>query len=110
MYTELEKIAHMQYFSFRAFVSGLHVNSTAGRGEDGEDVEDDSIKLLTVQYVVANAYTVSYPEAWPGTTICYTTGSLEPSDDDEWRHQHRRAMPPKLSGHRLRIWWRQASV
>ena len=100
VYTELEKIAHMQYFSFRVFVSGLHSNSKinnndVGGEEDGEKgeeieddsikVEDDSIKLLTVQYVVANAHAVSYPEAWPGTTICYCNGSLEPCDDDLWK-------------------------
>ena len=72
MHTELEQITHYQYFAFRAFVSGL------GGGDDG-------VKLLTVQYVVANAHAVSYPEAWPGTTICYSAGSLEPSDDDAWR-------------------------
>ncbi|KAL7543115.1 hypothetical protein ACHAXR_012414 [Thalassiosira sp. AJA248-18] len=102
VYTELEKIAHMQYFSFRSFVSGLH-SSSSGRsssiissggeenGEENEEEEeagvvvDNAIKLLTVTYVVANAHTVSYPEAWPGSTVCYTTGSLEPCDDDAWR-------------------------
>jgi len=94
VYTELEKIAHMQYFSFRAFVSGLH-SSTSSSGGENEDVEDgkeehneeedNSIKFLTVQYVVANAHAVSYPDAWPGTTICYTDGSLESSDDASWR-------------------------
>lgn len=73
VYTDLEKIAHMQYFSFRVFVSGLHSNSKINnnaRGEEDEKdqddnvkLEDDSIKLLTVQYVVANAHAVSYPEA-----------------------------------------------
>ena len=59
VYTELEKIAHMQYFSFRSFVSGLHANTNTGEGEG-----DNSIKLLTVNYVVANAHAVSYPQAW----------------------------------------------
>ena len=77
----------MQYFSFRAFVSGLHSNSTNSNsgGHDGAEGVDDSIKLITVQYVVANAHAVSYPQAWPGSTICYTTASLEPCDDDSWR-------------------------
>mmetsp|Transcript_25090 Transcript_25090/g.60370 ORF Transcript_25090/g.60370 Transcript_25090/m.60370 type:complete len:525 (-) Transcript_25090:32-1606(-) len=79
VYTDLEQIAHMQYFSFRAFVSGLHSNSNNGEGED------DSIKLLTVQYVVSNAHSVSYPDAWPNTTIFYTADSLQPCDDDSWR-------------------------
>lgn len=68
VYTDLEKIAHMQYFSFRSFVSGM-----------------DDIKLLTVEYIVENAHAVSYPEAWPGTTICYSTKSLEAQDDDAWK-------------------------
>jgi hypothetical protein len=58
VYTEFEKIAHMQYFSFRTFVSGL-----------------EDIKLFTVTYVINNADKVSYPEAWPGTTICQTVSS-----------------------------------
>lgn len=68
----------MQYFSFRSFVSGLNLSS------NGEE-EDNSIKLLNVTYVVSNAHAVSYPEAWPGTTVFYSNGSLEPCDDDEWR-------------------------
>lgn len=72
----------MQYFSFRAFVSGLHSSSS---GEENGGKDNNDIKLLTVQYVVANASAVSYPEAWPGTTICSTTGSLEPQDDELWR-------------------------
>ena len=59
VYTELEKIAHCQYFSFRTFVSGL-----------------EDIKLFTVTYVIDNADKVSYPEAWPGTTICETVSLL----------------------------------
>jgi len=58
-------------------VSGLHSSNSGGEGDDG-------IKLITVQYVVANARTVSFPEAWPGYTVCYTSGSLEPCDDDSW--------------------------
>jgi len=117
VYTELEKIAHMQYFSFRTFVSGLNTTICCGEeaekeacvdsGEDreekeacagivndkgaeddeenGEKEENNGIKLLTVQYVVANAHAVSYPEAWPGTTICYSHASLEPCDDESWR-------------------------
>jgi len=63
------------------FVSGLHSNSS----NNDDDEQDDSIKLLTVEYVVENAHSVSYPQAWPGTTICYSNGSLEPCDDDLWR-------------------------
>lgn len=70
-YTELEKTAHMQYWSFRSFVS-------CGALAIGE------IKSITVKYVILNANAVSFPTAWPGTTICYTNGSLEPCDDDLW--------------------------
>ena len=83
VYTELEKIAHMQYFSFRSFVSGLRADSA--EGDDVNEYDAGTIKLLNVQYVVANAQSVSYPDAWPGTTIFYTSGSLEPSDDDQWQ-------------------------
>eukprot|EP00984_Skeletonema_dohrnii_P000370 scaffold123_cov101-Skeletonema_dohrnii-CCMP3373.AAC.4 len=68
VYTDFEKIAHMQYFSFRSFVCGL-----------------EDIKIFNVTYVIDNADKVSYPEAWPGTTICETSGSLEPSDDHLWK-------------------------
>lgn len=63
----------MQYFSFRSFVSGLHCNS-------GDDFES-----ITVRYEILNAHAVSFPYAWPGTTICYTSASLEPTDDALWK-------------------------
>ena len=59
VYTDFEKIAHMQYMSFRTFVSGL-----------------EDIKIFNVTYVIDNADKVSYPEAWPGTTICETVRCL----------------------------------
>jgi hypothetical protein len=58
VYTDFEKIAHMQYFSFRSFASGL-----------------EDIKIFNVTYVIDNADKVSYAEAWPGTTICETVRS-----------------------------------
>ncbi len=64
VYTDLESIAHMQYFSFRAFVSGLHSSSTASFVGEGEESVDNSIKLFTVTYIIDNADKVSYPEAW----------------------------------------------
>jgi len=69
VYTQLEKIAHMQYFSFRSFISGLKKD----------------IKLLTVEYIIENAHAVSYPEAWPGSTVCYSDKSLESQDDIAWK-------------------------
>lgn len=47
LYTELEKIGHMQYFCFRATVSGLK-------------------KMHKVNYIIENAEASSYPEAWFG--------------------------------------------
>lgn len=73
VFCELEKIAHMQYFSFRVFVSGLR-----SRDEDG-------VKVLNVKYELRNASKVSYPEAWPGSSVCYTNGSLDALDDDKWK-------------------------
>jgi len=71
----------MQFFSFRAFVSGLH-----SKGDGGTCGElDNSIDLLSVEYIVDNAQAVSYPKAWSGTTVCYTSGSLEQCDDNSWR-------------------------
>ena len=46
-YTELEKIGHIQYFCFRATVSGL-------------------TKTHKVKYILENAEASSYPEAWFG--------------------------------------------
>lgn len=56
IYTELEKIAHMQYFAFRVTLGGLDTNEEQ-----------------KVNYVIANAETVSYPEAWSGSTVFYST-------------------------------------
>ena len=64
VYTELEHINHMQYFSFRTTVSGLE--------------EDTSIQI---SYEIENASKVSYPEAWPGTTVCY---SNDVEDSESW--------------------------
>ncbi|KAL7519870.1 hypothetical protein ACHAWX_004627 [Stephanocyclus meneghinianus] len=84
VYTPLENIAHMQYFSFRSFVSGLH---------------PQGIKILTVRYVLENAHAVSYPEAWPGSTVCYSSASLDARHDDQWK----RNLSTKYSDGKL-IW------
>jgi len=68
LYTELEEICHMQYFSFRSTVSGL-----------ADHDEGSSVKL---KYILQNAHKVSYPEAWPGSTVCYSTNV---EDADGWR-------------------------
>ena len=67
LYTELEKIHHMQYFCFKA----------TAKGDLTQDVK--------VRYVLANAGKVSYPEAWPDTTVCYTTTEDYQNVDEEWR-------------------------
>ena len=63
LYTELEKINHMQYFCFKAVAKA--------------DVK--------IRYVIANAGEVSYPEAWPDTTVCFTTTEDYQNVDDSWR-------------------------
>ena len=59
VYTEFEKVQHLQYFSFRVFVSGL-----------------EDAKVLNVTYVIDNADSVSYPQAWSGTTVCQTVSHI----------------------------------
>jgi murein tripeptide amidase MpaA len=67
VYTELEDIQHMQWWSFRVFVSGI---------EGG---------VQRIKYVLRNAEDVSYPEAWTGTTVCYAD---DVRDVDSWRRVH----------------------
>ena len=76
VYTELEKIGHMQYFSFRSTISGL----------DGSQ---------RVKYTLENAEAVSYPEAWPGSTVMFSSNVVDP---DSWkRNQDTFYMEGKLS-------------
>lgn len=63
VYTELENMIHMQYFCFRVMLSGI---STKQR----------------IKYVIENAHAVSFPDAWSGTTICY---SYDIEDADSWK-------------------------
>ena len=67
VYTELEKIGHMQYFSFRASISGLD--------------KDAFQKTQKVKYILENAEACSYPDAWPRSTVCYSTNVEDP---DSW--------------------------
>ncbi|CAB9528576.1 Cytosolic carboxypeptidase 1 [Seminavis robusta] len=67
VYTELEEMAHMQYFAFRVTLGGLL------------SLEQEEQK---VNYILANAQDVSYPEAWSGTTVFY--GS-DLDDVDGWK-------------------------
>lgn len=58
-YTELEKIGHMQYFSFRSTVNGLGFNKGVGKASTHK-----------VRYCIENAEASSYPEAWFGKFSC----------------------------------------
>jgi hypothetical protein len=72
IHTELENVGHMQYFCFRSFVSGLvPVPSSAAS--------------VVVTYVISNAADVSFPDAWPGSSVCYNVRGLDSSYDDDWR-------------------------
>lgn len=55
-YTELEKKAHMQSFAFKA-------------------TADSTSPEQKVMYEIINAKDVSFPDAWEGTTVCYSTDS-----------------------------------
>jgi hypothetical protein len=57
-YTLLEKIGHMQYFCFRATISGL--------GSPKADSRGSGLATHKVKYIVENAEVSSYPEAWFG--------------------------------------------
>lgn len=63
VYTELEKINHMQFFSFKATVEAN----------------------VKVRYSIVNAGKVSYPEAWDGTTVCFAATTDYQNVDDAWR-------------------------
>jgi murein tripeptide amidase MpaA len=55
-YTELEKKSHMQSFAFKA-------------------TADSTSPAQKVVYEIINAKDVSFPAAWDGTTVCYSTDS-----------------------------------
>lgn len=65
VYTELENIVHMQYFSFRVLIGGMTKKG-----------------IQKVKYVVENAHAASFPDAWKGATVCYTN---DVEDVDSWR-------------------------
>mgnify|MGYP000066258416 CR=1 FL=1 len=75
VYTELEQIAHRQYFAFRVTIGGLNLTTSDTQSED--DTEEQKVR-----YVIANASEVSYPEAWTGTTVFY---SYDVEDVDSWK-------------------------
>jgi hypothetical protein len=57
-YTLLEKIGHMQYFCFRATISGLGSPKGVAGGH--------TFSTHKVKYIIENAEATSYPEAWIG--------------------------------------------
>lgn len=63
-YTELEKQHHFQYFAFRATVS--NTNNSA----------------VEAHFVIENAGETSFPQAWKGSTVCYSSNL---SGDDDWQ-------------------------
>ena len=67
-FTELEKMHHSQYFSFRSSIKGLPAPDN-----------DDGNGTTLVKYVLANAGDASYPSAWDGSTTFYSTTPSEPS-------------------------------
>jgi murein tripeptide amidase MpaA len=112
VYTELEQMCHMQYFFFRSTLSRnnnyiAHRHSSHSIAEEEDDDDDDDVNhdydaacngnhdsnhsnnnnnnITSVQrvcYILDNAEKASYPEAWTGTTVCYST---RPSDVDSWQ-------------------------
>jgi hypothetical protein len=68
-YTLLEKIGHMQYFCFRATISGLGSPKCAVGG---------GLATHKVKYIIENAEASSYPEAWFGESILTETSSFLP--------------------------------
>jgi len=64
VYTELEEIAHMQYFAFRVTLGGLELG-----------------QQQKINYIIDNANAASYPEAWTGSTVFFGT---DVEDVDGW--------------------------
>lgn len=89
-FTELEDCCHGQYFSFRSAVrrtttptaTPATATSATAERETGGEVHQNTHR---VRYVIVNAHEASYPEAWPGTTICYTTTHNNIDDPDSWK-------------------------
>ena len=80
VYTELEKIHHYQYFCFRATISDLPKDEEKGSGAKGVS----GFKKSTFTYVIDNAFDVSYPVAWKGSTVCYTDSI---TDTNSWKRK-----------------------
>mmetsp|Transcript_36006 Transcript_36006/g.39804 ORF Transcript_36006/g.39804 Transcript_36006/m.39804 type:complete len:507 (+) Transcript_36006:28-1548(+) len=75
-YSELEQVHHFQYFAFRATASGIVVPKGGGVG-----------KQLNVNFVIVNAGDVSFPQAWDGSTVCYSPNLEEDADTNCWQRK-----------------------
>lgn len=67
-YTELEKKHHLQYFAFRVTASAVE-------------------KPYPVRFAIRNAGEASYPQAWSGSTVCYSAHLEEDSARHGWRRK-----------------------
>ena len=67
-YTELEKKHHFQYFCFRVTASAIE-------------------NPCQIKFVIRNAGDTSYPHAWKGSTICYSSHFEEDSQKHGWRRK-----------------------
>ena len=99
VHTELENVGHMQYFCFRSFVSGLVPHGPMADDDDdssgrrrgcGSNIDDvvvpsSAASSVVVTYVISNANEASFPDAWPGSSVCYNVRGLDSSYDDDWR-------------------------
>jgi len=70
-FTQLENVHHSQYFNFRSCIQNMD--------------KDESLKTRIVKYVLTNAGDVSFPNAWEGSTIFYSTGN--PWEPSSWRRK-----------------------
>ena len=80
-FTELEKVSHMQYFSFR---STIHNTPDDDGGGDGESSNNRGDEEISVTYQILNAGKASYANAWDDSTVFY---SKSVSDPDKWRRE-----------------------
>jgi murein tripeptide amidase MpaA len=70
-FTQLENVQHSQYFNFRSCIQNM-------------DNNDAALNTRLVKYVLSNAGDVSFPAAWEGSTIFYSSNPWEPSS---WRRK-----------------------
>ena len=74
-YSELERMHHFQYFAFRTTVSSDTTTTIS------------SNTPVQVQFAITNAGETSYPQAWKGSTVCYSPNLEEESDQHGWRRK-----------------------